>query len=123
MKLKLFTYILVTFVYLQVFNYFNCRKIDKNELNVFDKITSKLNWYFWITIGLVCLIQYLMVQWFSIFTRTTSLNKSEWGACIATGSTTLLVATFLKLTPKALLKKIPFTKFIDEDKEINSVVT
>ena len=30
-KKQLFTYILVTFVFLQVFNFINCRKIDKNE--------------------------------------------------------------------------------------------
>ena len=55
-KERLFTYILVTFVFLQVFNYINCRKIDKNEINVFEKIFHKINWYFWLTIVVICVI-------------------------------------------------------------------
>lgn len=38
MKQKLFTYVLVTFVFLQVFNYINCRKIGQSEFNVFERI-------------------------------------------------------------------------------------
>lgn len=33
------------------------------------------------------------------------------------GSTVLLIAPMLKLTGSSLLKRIPFTKFIDEDTE------
>ena len=47
------------------------------------------------------------------------MTRGEWGACVVAGSTVLLVAALLKLTPKALLKAIPMTKFIDEDKEAN----
>lgn len=36
MKLKLFTYVLCTFVFLQIFNYVNCRKIGQSELNAFE---------------------------------------------------------------------------------------
>lgn len=56
-----------------------------------------------------------MVQWFGGITRTTALTRSEWGACITTGATVLFFAWAIKFTPKGLLKKIPFTKFVDED--------
>lgn len=118
MKERLFTYVLTTFVFLQVFNYFNCRKIGQNEWNVFEKIFIKRNYYFWAAIFFVCGFQFVIVQVLFLFTRTTPLNKSEWGACIVTGTTVLPIAFLLKRTPKALLNKIPMSTFIDEDKEI-----
>lgn len=117
-KEKLFTVVLTTFVFLQVFNYFNCRKIGQHEYNVFEKIFHKFNPYFWLSIIFISGFQFVMVEILSPFTRTVSLNKSEWGACIITGTTVLPIAFFLKRTPKSWLTKIPMTDFIDEDKEI-----
>lgn len=117
MKLRLFTYVLCTFVFMQVFNYINCRKIGQNEVNVFERLFTKINWYFWFTIGFITLVQISMVQIFWFMTRTTPLTRSEWGACVVAGSTVLLIAALLKMTGSRVLKKIPFTKFIDEDKE------
>lgn len=102
---------------MQVFNYINCRKIGQSEINVFERMFTKINWYFWIVIGFVSLFQILMVQWFHAFTKTTPLSRSEWGACVVAGCSIILIAALLKLTGPGLLKKIPFTKFIDEDKE------
>lgn len=50
------------------------------------------------------------------------MNRSEWGACIVTGTTVIPIAAMLKMTGPGLLKKIPFTKFIDEDKEVEDGV-
>lgn len=116
-KLRVFTYVLCTFTFMQVFNYVNCRKIGQSEINVFERMFTKVNWYFWIILGFTSLVQILMVQWFHAFTRTTPLTRSEWGACVVAGSSNLIIAALLKLTGPGLLKKIPFTKFIDEDKE------
>lgn len=104
-----------------MFNYINCRKIGQNELNVFERMLSfgKINWWFWAVIAFLCFVQIFTVQWFSGLIRATPLNRSEWGACIVTGSTVLLIALLMKMTGKAILNKIPFTKFIDEDKEAN----
>lgn len=85
-------------------------------MNVFERIFLKPNWYFWFTMAFVSLVQILMVQWFAVFTRTTPLTRSEWGACIVAGATSLLIAALLKFW-KGILGKIPFTKFVDEDKE------
>jgi len=117
MKLRLFTYVLCTFVFMQVFNYINCRKIGQNEVNVFERLFTKINWYFWFTIAFITLVQVAMVQVFFFMTRTTKLTRSEWGACVVAGSTVLLIAALLKMTGSRVLKKIPFTKFIDEDRE------
>lgn len=114
MKLRLFTYVLCTFVFMQVFNYINCRKIGHNEINVFERIFSKINVWFWIVIAFICVFQVLMVQWFFILTRTTPLTRSEWGACIVVGMSVLPVSFGLKFFP-GLLKRMPFTKFVDEN--------
>ena len=53
MKQKLFTYVFCTFVFSQVFNYFNCRKIGQREINVFERIFVKPNPYFWLSIAFV----------------------------------------------------------------------
>ena len=119
MKGKLFTYVFCTFVFSQVFNYFNCRKIGQNEINIFERILTKVNWYFWAAIAFVTSFQFFMVQYIPALTRSTPLTKSEWGACIIAGSLVIPIAAILKFTGKGLLKKIPFTKFIDEDKEVN----
>lgn len=118
-KLKLFTYVFCTFVFSQVFNYFNCRKIGQRELNVFEKLFSKFNIYFWISLAFVCIFQFVMVQILFFLTQTTPLTRSEWGACIITGSLVIPIAALLKLTGSGLLKLIPFTKFIDEDVKVN----
>lgn len=87
------------------------------ELNVFERIHH--NWYFALIFFLTFGGQILLVQWFFGITRTTPLTRSEWGACITAGATVLVIAWVVKFTPKALVKKIPFTKFVDEDKEVN----
>lgn len=53
MKKKLFTYVYCTFVFMQLFNYFNCRKIGQSEMNVFERMFSKVNKYFWIVLVFV----------------------------------------------------------------------
>lgn len=58
-----------------------------------------------------------MIELFPILWRTSSLNRSEWGACIVTGSTVLPVAFLLKRTGKKILNNIPGTKFVDEDND------
>jgi len=117
MKERVFTYVLTTFVFLQVFNYFNCRKIGQVEQNVFEKIFTKFNVYFWVSIIFICAFQFVSVQFLYYLTRTVPLDRGEWGACIITGTTVLPVAFLLKRTGKKLLNKIPFTKFIDEDND------
>ena len=59
-----------------------------------------------------------MVQYLFVFTKTTPLSRSEWGACILAGSTVIPIAFVLKYSGKGVLKMIPFTKLIDEDKHV-----
>lgn len=113
--MKLFTYVYCTFFYMQWFNYFNCRKIGQAEINVFEKIFVKMNWYFWLVLAFIGTFQIVQVQIFPGLFRVTVLERSEWGACMVAGSTVLLVSGLLKLTGKKLLEKIPFSRFVDEN--------
>lgn len=122
MKLRLFTYVYSTFVFLQVFNQFNCRRIGQNEFNVFEKIWQKRNWYFWGMIFIITFGQILQVQWFWFLSRTTPLNSYEWFACMFVGSSVIAIAYLLKLTGTFILSRIPFTKFVDEDKEMEDTL-
>ena len=113
-KKRLLTYIFCSFIYMQIFNYINCRKIGRKELNVFERFVH--NFYFLLIFCATFGGQWVFVQWFSGITRTTPLSRSEWGACIVAGASVLLVAWLLKFIPKKVLKKIPFTEYVDEDK-------
>jgi len=47
--------------------------------------------------------------------NVTRLTKSEWGACIAAGSTPLLISLILKVTPARWVELVPTSKFVNED--------
>ena len=50
------------------------------------------------------------------------MSKGEWGACIAVGSTNLLIGAILKLTPESWVSKINTQNLIDEDKGVDNKV-
>lgn len=112
-KLRLFTFIFCTFVFLQLANEINCRKIGQRDFNVFEHFFH--NWWFIGVLTIVCLVQYVQIEWFPLLTRTRSMSGSEWGGCIIAGSTSLLVSLCLKMTPSSMLHLIPFSEYVDED--------
>ena len=103
-KLIHYTYIFNTFVFLQIFNQINCRKIGRRDLNVFEAMFHNL--YFILVLIGVCAIQVAMIQWFPSISRTIPLTRAEWGGCICVGASPLIIAFILKLTPDALVRKI-----------------
>lgn len=61
-----------------------------------------------------------MTQYFSGLFRTTPLDRSEWGCCLAVGATPLLISVILKLTPERWLEKVKLDKLVNEDKVIEN---
>lgn len=112
-KVTHLTYIFNTFVILQIFNLINCRKIGRRDFNVFESFFH--NWFFLIIFAGTLAMQYLLVNVFSGLTRTVPLGKSEWGACMAVGTTPILISALLKLTPERWVSKIPLGNILDED--------
>jgi len=52
-------------------------------------------------------------------TRTTSISRTEWGTCMAIGTTPLLIAPLLKLTPEKWLQKMKLDKMVDENRNVD----
>lgn len=99
-----FTIVFHCFVFMQIFNEINCRKLRKNEFNVFAGICS--NWIF-ITIELMTVgVQILIVQYGGEFVEcsTLTLNQHLW--CIGLGAMSIVVSLIIKCIPECIFNKI-----------------
>jgi magnesium-transporting ATPase (P-type) len=96
-KCKLYTIIFETFVFMQIFNEFNCKCISPKKLNMFSNLFS--NWLFLAVIVVTSLLTVFFVQYTGQMMRVTSLDATEHAACLMWGSTVLVVSVLLKLTP------------------------
>ena len=137
-KLKHLTYIFNTFVFLQIFNQFNCRKIGIRDFNILEGITGNLsdylyskvtrtegpkhvtgNLYFLLVVGGTFTVQILALKWFPALTRQTVISRTEWGSCLVIGFTPLLIAPLLKMTPESWLAKLRLDKVVDENRNVD----
>ncbi len=110
-----FTIIFQTFIFMQIFNSINCRKLGMKEYNVFSGFFN--NWLFLMILGIEILVQLIMVEWFGSIVQATPLTNEMNASCIVLGAGTLIVATALKVTPAQWVERIPFK--IDENKKFD----
>lgn len=116
-KQKHMTMLYNTFIFLQLFNEINCRKIGAVDYNVFENIHK--NFYFIAVVGGTFTAQFVMGENFSgILFPTCSLSKGEWGACVAAGATPLVIAVLLKATTRfcGWIERVDTSRFVDENK-------
>lgn len=77
-----FTIVFNTFVMMQVFNFFNCRKLQ-DELNVLEGLTK--NWLFLAVVILICCLQVVIVTFgstaFSLYSYY-GLTLTHWLICV-----------------------------------------
>ena len=95
-QLQLDTIIFNTFVWMQIFNELNNRRLD-NNLNIFEGITK--NWWF---IGINCIIiggQVLIIFVGGVAIGVTPLNGIQWAVCLICAVITLPVGVLLRLLP------------------------
>ncbi|KAK3345948.1 hypothetical protein B0T25DRAFT_266143 [Lasiosphaeria hispida] len=95
-KMSLSTLVFNTFVWLQIFNEVNNRRLD-NKLNIFERITK--NWFF-ICINLIMIGGQVLI----IFVGSTAfkihpLNGKEWGLSIGLGAISIPWGMLIRLTP------------------------
>ncbi|KAK6335680.1 plasma membrane calcium [Orbilia brochopaga] len=111
---ELDTIVFNTFVWMQIFNEFNNRRLD-NKLNIFAGIHR--NWFFiainCIMIGGQVLIIFVGGAAFSI----TKINGAQWAICLVSASLSLPWAVVIRLVPdEAVLAGwhfcLPFVRFI-----------
>ncbi|RHZ53315.1 hypothetical protein Glove_443g67 [Diversispora epigaea] len=90
------TLVFNTFVFLQIFNEINCRRID-DTLNVFRNI---FNNHMFIIIQIVVVIgQIAIVQFGGVAFGTTPLNWYQWITTVSIGSLSLPVGLIVRLIP------------------------
>ncbi|KAG1095070.1 hypothetical protein G6F42_018623 [Rhizopus arrhizus] len=84
------------FVFLQVFNEINCRRID-TSINVFKDIFD--NWIFIAVQVVVVLGQWLIVTFGGIAFKTVPLTGHQWIVTILIGALSIPVGTIIRLIP------------------------
>ena len=94
-KIKLFTLIFNSFVFMQVFNEINSRKLGEFEYNAFRGFFNNL--LFLLILVFTIVVQILMVQYGGQSVRTLPLSNEEHGICIGIGATTVIVSKLISL--------------------------
>jgi len=85
-----------TFVFMQLFNELNARKLE-NELNMLKGIRFS---YLFISIFFItAVVQAIIVEFGGEFSKTTHLNGATWGVCIALGFLSIPVGVLLRFIP------------------------
>jgi Ca2+ transporting ATPase len=107
-----FTLLFNIFVYLNLFNEINARKVKGDQYNVFSHILE--NFYFLGVFAITVGVQYAMTQYGGRMTRCSPLTSEQHAFCILVGATALLAGFFLKLVPDRYTEKVPV--LIDEKK-------
>jgi len=107
-----YTMVFNTFVFLQVFNEINARKVNQ-EMNVFNGILS--NPVYCAVILVTALVQALIVEFGGNAIHTVHLNWIQWFYCIGIAYMTLPYGFFLRLIHVPLetweVEQGPFEKF------------
>ena len=97
-----FTYVFNTFVWLQIFNFINARKIF-DEKNIFEGITK--NPLFFIIVGIIISLQFLLISFtgiaFQVYQRSGigGLTVEGWFICIAFASLSIPWTFVIRFIP------------------------
>ncbi len=93
------------FVFLQVFNFFNARKLKKNELNVFKDIGD--NYLFILIVIGIFACQLLIIQFGGKALKLVPLSSGQHLVCIVIGSMSLVWGFIIKtFIPEGVLNSI-----------------
>jgi Ca2+ transporting ATPase len=92
-----FTIFFNIFVFLQVFNSINARKLGKREKNVFSGLFD--NYLYYVIQAIIIIGQVLMVQLGGKAVRTKPLSLYQHLVCMGIASLTLVVSLIVKFLP------------------------
>ncbi|KAG0026941.1 hypothetical protein BGZ81_005997 [Podila clonocystis] len=105
---ELDTMVFNTFVFLQIFNEVNCRRLD-NHLNIFSGIHR--NTYFMVIFVIMVLFQALIIQFGGAAFETEPLNGTQWAICILLGTLSIPVGVMIRLIPEEIFG--PLKKWVN----------
>lgn len=101
--MRLDTLVFNTFVWMQIFNEFNNRRLD-NKFNIFEGLQRN---YFFIAINMIMVGGQVMIIFIGGAALTVDrLNGSQWGISIVLGAISLPVAVIIRLIPDDLIRKL-----------------
>jgi len=122
-KCFVYTMVFQTFVFMQLFNQINARKLGARDYNVFEGFFN--NWMFLFITVLTFVIQVAMVECAGKFATVTSLTWGENGICLAIGSFSLVWGLIIKfILPPSLFNKLAISEQPMSDvEEAGSFVT
>lgn len=90
------TVVFNTFVFCQIFNEINCRRID-NRFNVLSGLHKNI---FFILIFFICVIgQVIIVQWGGQAFQTTPLDGTHWAISIVVGLLAIPIGAVIRMIP------------------------
>ncbi|KAJ7727318.1 Ca-transporting ATPase [Mycena maculata] len=97
------TLVFNAFVFAQIFNSINCRRLDR-KLNIFEGMTK--NWYF-ITITLIEIgAQILIVFFGGAAFEVTRIGGREWGISLALGVVSMPLGVLVRCLPSEPFEKL-----------------
>ncbi|KAI8647336.1 PMCA-type calcium-translocating P-type ATPase [Parasitella parasitica] len=110
------TVIFTTFVFCQIFNEVNCRRID-NQLNIFKGVLQ--NKFFMLIFTISIVGQIIIVQYGGTAFQTVPLSKSHWVMCVLIGLASIPIGVLIRLVPDSLFavshyRKTRLRSFADE---------
>lgn len=118
-----FTIVFHCFVFMQIFNEINCRKLRKTEFNVFAGICS--NWIFISIEVMTIIVQVLIVQYGGNYVECSTLTLQQHLICAGLGAASLVVSIVIKCIPECLFNKVKLlrdTKLFNLDNSFPSML-
>ena len=92
-----YTIIFNAFVFLNIFNLINARKLEPNELNVFENFCN--NQLFFVILVISLVVQVLLVDFGGKVIQTVPLSPAANVVCVGLGLSELLVGVLIKCLP------------------------
>lgn len=120
-KLLHYTMVFQMFVFMQLFNQINARKIEDGELNVFKGFFN--NFLFLFVTILTFVVQMTMVEVGGQTVKTWPLNTHQNIICLAFGSVELIWGLIIKFIPTKYFTCISFDDHAKEDEEESQAST
>jgi len=114
------TLIFNTFVWCQIFNEFNARKLG-NELNIFDGLFGNTTF-----IGVLIFtvtVQFLIVQFAGVYASCVPLTTQQWFVCVLIGAVSIPVGFVLRLIPVSTTGNSTKPKDLVDDIKAHSVMS
>lgn len=107
------------FVYMQVFNEINARKLKKEEKNVFSGFFN--NPLFLCVIVFTIGVQILLTTYGGLAVRCSDLTMHQHIVCLIFGASSLIVGWIIKLLPESCFNKISLFKTLEESDRPNVI--